>query len=226
MSIHFIQGKFAGKETAPTAIKNDAAGRAIIRYLPTRHAGIAYDVVDGVLKYNANGTMKTITATTTASSLVLMQQVASVDLDGSHWHNGVGGKHDVIAWDVPEDILITQVMVRTTDPADHTMALLLLLLLGQSPVGTIFAGLDLGAGPVLISNLDVEARHGKIAKKTEKIEKGKKHDEKHDDDDDDDADEVKRQLFAPKGSRLEFRASDDPTGLVGKALIFYVAVPE
>lgn len=60
MATQYIQGKHAGTEIAPTEILNDSIGRQIIQFLVGKYAGIAYDQVSGELKYNDNGTIRSL----------------------------------------------------------------------------------------------------------------------------------------------------------------------
>jgi len=198
MSTQFIQGKYAGPEKTPTAIHNDATGRSIIKYLP-KAAGIAYDLATGDLKYNANGTIRTITSST-ASLLSVIPQVAKLDLDGATWHNGIGGA-DRLIWQVPESVIITRIIIHTEKPSKKPMVA---TIEAQDADGTVLSPfwphIDLGTGPVTLSNLDGSSHTGK---------KGEK-------------DETRREVFIPKDAVLALLALDDPTGVLGTAYIFYV----
>lgn len=66
MATKYIDKEFGANST--TAIANDATGRAKVQNLPDA-AGIAYDKIDNVLKYNANGTIRVLVDDTSTQSL-------------------------------------------------------------------------------------------------------------------------------------------------------------
>ena len=59
MASQYVQVKQAGTESSPTEILNDSTGRAIVRFF-AKAAGHVYDKATGALKYNANGTIRTL----------------------------------------------------------------------------------------------------------------------------------------------------------------------
>jgi len=63
MATRFLDKEFGAN--ASTAIANDATGRAKVQNLPNA-AGFVYDQVDGGLKYNDAGTIRSLVATTAA----------------------------------------------------------------------------------------------------------------------------------------------------------------
>ena len=66
MSTRFIDKEFGADSS--TAIADDATGRARVRDLPDA-AGLAYDKVDGFIKYNDAGTIRSLVNTNEAQTL-------------------------------------------------------------------------------------------------------------------------------------------------------------
>lgn len=79
MAIQFIDKDFGAN--ASTAIANDATGTSKVRNLPDA-AGIKYDKVDNVIKYNSNGTIRVLvddTSTQTVSAKTFASPVVTGD---------------------------------------------------------------------------------------------------------------------------------------------------
>lgn len=152
MATQFIQNKFAGTETAPTAIHDDAIGRSIIRNVG-KATGICYDPVAGKLKYNANGQIRAISdsvATVLEAPLERagQPQVAVVDLDGAVWHEA----DDELSWSVPEDVVVTRVIVVIQVPSDEMAGLHVSVTHDDGDQDVLINALELGTEPVCIQS--------------------------------------------------------------------------
>lgn len=87
MATQFIDKDYGANST--TAIADDTTGRAKVRNLPDA-AGIKYDIVDNTLKFNANGSIRTIQDSSgTGFTTTNIGTVAGATISAVEYGNGI-----------------------------------------------------------------------------------------------------------------------------------------
>jgi hypothetical protein len=139
----------------------------------------------------------TITSPTISSPVLSGQgirQVAVVDLAGAAWHTG-NGTADFLSWTAPADIIIERLVVNTTTKSNGaaTVDIGTTVVNNHTNGDNLLDAADIGTGIVCIENIRPPTA----------------------------VDTEKSVVALASGGFITFHALADPTGLVGKAYIFY-----
>jgi hypothetical protein len=121
-------------------------------------------------------------------------QVAVVDLAGAAWHTG-NGTADFLSWAAPADIVIERVVVNTTTKSTGaaTVDIGTTATNNHTNGDNLLDALDIGSATTVASNVDPVTA----------------------------VDTEKSVVALASGKWVTFHALADPTGLVGKAYIYY-----
>lgn len=116
MATRFLDKEFGASTT--TAIADDATGRLKVRNLPDA-AGIAFDSVDGFIKYNDGGTIRTLVNTDEVQTLTnktisdisgyRQERVVAYDITGAALHAA-----NLTAFTAPAACIITRAILNIT----------------------------------------------------------------------------------------------------------------
>lgn len=158
-----MANRFLDKEsgaTASTAIADDTTGRAKVKNLPDA-AGIVYDKVDGFIKYNDAGNIRTLVNTDEVQTLTNKtisdptgfrnEQCAVFDVGGAALHAAV-----LPAFTAPADCIITRVFLNVTTVATAacTVDVGVTAVSSTTTSDTLLDGVDVNAAIALFDSGD------------------------------------------------------------------------